>query len=88
MNIVKKKKMGRPPAMWLYEVVKITNQDGQLLDVAELSRLLGTSVMSLKSFLRKSETPKKHVVENGTAKAKYKMADIKKSVREYLIPWQ
>ena len=83
----KKKRMGRPPAKWAYDLAKLKHQDDKRLSLTTLSEITGASIGSLRIFLNKSETPKEYELEGGQARALYRVKDIKKSARDHIEPW-
>jgi hypothetical protein len=82
-----KKKMGRPPAPWVYEIVSFKMNDDQFIDVYELAIKLNVPVSSLKAFLRKANAKRKHEIQNGKARALFKVKDLKTAAKNYLKPW-
>ncbi len=81
------KKMGRPPAPWVYEMDSLSIEENQYMDVYELSTSLHVPVSCLKAFFRKAEVKRKHEIQGGKARARFKIKDLKKAAREYIAPW-
>ena len=80
------KKIGRPPAKWMFEIHK-TEFLSTWTDAYEIARILSLNVRTVKSFLAKLKVKPKHVIEGGTARARYKVSEIRKGAKEYVEPW-
>lgn len=83
----RKKRIGRPPALWVHEIANLAKRDDQSFDVYELCEVTGVPVGSLKAFIRKAEVRRKHETNNGQVKAIFKVKDLKKAAKAYLEPW-
>ena len=83
----KKKRMGRPPAQWAYDLAKLKYQDEKKFSLAALSEMTGASVGSLRIFFNKSDTAKEYELEGGQARTLYRVKDIKKSASDHIEPW-
>lgn len=81
-----KKRIGRPPAKWMFEVLDIDFADSWT-DAYEISEVLKLNTNTVKSFLGKLHTKPKHVIENGVARARYRVSDLKIGVKGYVEPW-
>lgn len=81
-----KKKLGRPPAKWMFEVLEMDFADSWT-DAYEIAQALKQNVRTVKSFLGKLEITPRHVVDGGKARAKYKVGDVRKGVKGYVEAW-
>ena len=85
--MTKKKRMGRPPAQWAFDLEKLRYREDKFLSLSDLVEITGAPVGSLKAFLRKSETPREYELEGGQARALYRVKDIKQSAYAHIEPW-
>lgn len=85
--IVKKSRMGRPPAPWARELVNLPFPDDSWVSLQELSGKLNISFLTLKVFLNRFTIIKKYEFENGAIRSKYKMSEIKTVIKNYINQW-
>lgn len=81
-----KKKMGRPPASWMFELVDL-ELDGPWTDAYEVADHLGVNAKTVKSFFEKLDIKPKHEVENGKVRARFKIAELRRAAGAYVKPW-
>lgn len=81
------KKIGRPPAPWVYEMARCSEPLDDWLDLEKVGTTFKVHVNTAKTFLRKVNVPRQHEIVNGRAKMKFKVNDLKKAAQEYLEPW-
>lgn len=84
--MTEKKRMGRPPAEWMFELAQI-NVRSTWIDAYEIAELYGLNINTVKSHLVKLNVSPKHLIENGRAKAKYKTTELKQAARKYIDAW-
>lgn len=86
--MIKRKRMGRPPAPWMYQLEDLKIEENRWVSIQEISDEIGVHINTAKSFLRKREVKRKHEVINGRTKMKFKVKDLKKAAKEYITPWR
>ena len=82
----KQKKMGRPPASWMFELIEV-KFDKQWTDAYEVSKYFGIRIRTVKSFFYKLHTKAIHTIENGRAKAQFNVKELKEATKLYIEPW-
>lgn len=82
----KKKRIGRPPASWMFKMVNI-RLDKQWTDAYEVADIFGLNVNAVKSFFRNLSLKPSHRIENGKARAQFKVKELKEAARLYIEPW-
>lgn len=82
----KKKRIGRPPAKWMFQLANF-GCDKTWIDAYETADLLEQNFKTVKSFLRKLDIDTKHVIENGKARTFYKITELKSATKKYIEPW-
>ena len=83
----KRKRMGRPPASWMFKLVEIQFKNNWT-DAYEVSSLLKTDFKKIKLFFAKLPIKPKYEIENGKSRARFKARDLKKATENYINPWQ
>lgn len=81
-----KKKMGRPPAPWMFDLVEL-KLNGQWTDPYEIAAHFQINAKTVKSFIEKLGIKPKHEIENGVARAYYKVSELKRATELYVKPW-
>lgn len=82
----KKKRLGRPPAEWMFKVVEL-NLDDAWTDPYEISNRFSLNVNTVKSFFEKLKLKPKYEVENGTVRARFRVSDFKRAAAAHVEPW-
>ena len=82
----KRKRMGRPPAQWMFELINI-KFDRHWTNAYQVASLLNTDFKKIKLFFAKLPIKPKYEIENGISKAQFKVSELKKSVKDYTDPW-
>lgn len=86
--IVKKTRMGRPPAPWVYKLLTLDLPRDKWVTLKELSDLVGTPTFSLKIFFNRFDfINKKYEFEGHALRSKYLMGEIKLIVGNYAAQW-
>lgn len=85
--MVKKTRMGRPPAEWAYRLAKLPKNDNEWFDIYELSEILGIPYHSIRIFLHRFTFTKKYCPHEGVIRAKYNVRDLKKVIGDYVSQW-
>ena len=83
---MKKKRMGRPPAPWMHQLLDL-KLDSLWTDASTVAKYMNMNPHTVKSFFQKLNIKPKHMVENGIARARFKTKDLKNAVNEYISPW-
>jgi hypothetical protein len=81
------KKIGRPPAPWVFEMARLDQESNIWLDITEISDIFNVHVNTAKTFLSKTSVDRKYEIVNGRTKMKLKVSDLKKAAQDYIRPW-
>ena len=85
--MIKRKRMGRPPAPWMFKLVDL-QFNTQWTDSSEVACTLEVKSKTVRSFFEKLSVTPKYEVNKGQARAKFKVSELKKAAKEYITPWQ
>lgn len=83
---MKNKRMGRPPAPWMHQFLDL-KIDSLWTDAYDIAKHMDMNPRTVKSFLQKLNVEPKHVVENGKARARFKVKELKIAAKAYIKPW-
>ena len=77
--------MGKPPAAWVYELLKLDLPEDYLVDYRYLSEKFGVSLRALRGFCAKLNIPGQYYRKNtrGVRKRFY-LSELKSHIRAYL----
>lgn len=84
-----KKKIGRPPAEWVYQLSQLKNKDDEFLDYNDLCELFDISLRSAHGFCSKCGIKGdyyKH--ESKGVRKRFRVKDLKKAAALYLKEWK
>lgn len=81
--MIKKKKMGRPPAAWMFQLLELKLSESWT-DCHEVSELLNVHLKTVQSFFRKLDVEPTHEVRNGIAHARFKVSELKQAAKNYV----
>lgn len=84
--MTEKKKMGRPPASWMFSLAHISPSK-PWMDAYEIAELFGLNIKTVKSHLSKLKIIPKHVIKNGKAKAQFKTKELRTAAKIHIEPW-
>lgn len=80
-------RIGRPPAPWVYKILKLNLAGPYWIDAYELAQLLGVSANSVKVFVHRFEIDRRYEKENSVVKSKFQISVLKKRVQAYISQW-
>jgi hypothetical protein len=80
-----KKKMGRPPAQWVYELTKLDESKEKFLDYHDLSEMFGLTIRSVHGFCTKAGAQGEYYKhENNVIRKRFSVHELKLVAKKYL----
>lgn len=80
----KKRKTGRPPANWMYQISKINAEEIKMITNEDIANRCHITVNALKKFCSRLDLEIDYRRENGTIKSYYDFRKFQKAVRDYI----
>lgn len=80
-----KRKMGRPPAPWMFELATLKKKDRESLDYQGLCDMFCLSKRMVQNFCSKLEIPGEYYqAENKTVQKRFRVSELKKAAKRYI----
>ena len=81
----KKRKVGRPPAKWVYELANLDLPDDQFLDYHDLAEMFGITIRTVHGFCSKAKVEGDYYkTADRTIRKKFKVSQLKESSMIYV----
>jgi hypothetical protein len=80
-----KKKIGRPPAQWVYQLAKLDGSKDKYLDYHDLSEMFGLTIRSVHGFCTKAGAKGEYYKhENNVIRKRFSAHELKQVAEKYL----
>jgi hypothetical protein len=79
------KKIGRPPAKWVYKLAELEMKDDDFLDYHDLSQMFGLTLRSVHGFCTKNRVEGEYYRHpNKVVRKRFRVDELKKAAHKYL----